>query len=177
MLSSCGFASVSPFVSGTDVAYDPKLVGTWVDEDGEESAVIVREGNGYDIAYTEDPGKIGRFHGVLGRLGSRMVLDVVPKDLPVDKGGLYRDLLMPTHGIIVIDAIDNNSLTMRALDSEEIAKLLAARPSLVAHVLVGFGAREDGIVLTAPTPDVRKFLSEILDRPGVLGEPVSGRRQ
>src|SRR5262245_28584569 len=49
LLSSCGFASVSPFVSGTDVAYDPRLVGTWGDPQGKESAVIARDGDGYDI--------------------------------------------------------------------------------------------------------------------------------
>jgi hypothetical protein len=177
MLSSCGFASVSPFVSGADVAYDPKLVGTWVDPDGKESAVIVREGDGYDIAYTEDSGKIGRFHGVLGGLGSRRVLDVFPKDLPNDRGDLYRSLLMPTHGIIVVEAIDNN-LTMRTFQFEEIKKLLAARPSLVAHVLVKGGVEEElGILLTAPTADVRKFVSEIIDRPGVLEEPDIWRRK
>src|SRR5262245_22061718 len=95
MLSACGFASVSPFVSGADVAYDAQLVGTWVDPDGKESAVIVREGDGYDIRYTEDSGKTGRFHGVLGRLGNRRVLDVFPKDLSEDNGALYRSLLVP----------------------------------------------------------------------------------
>jgi len=177
MLSSCGFASVSPFVTGADVAYDPKLVGTWVDKDGKESAVIVREGDGYDIAYTEDSGKTGRFHGVLGQLGSRRVLDVLPKDLPDDRGDLYRSLLMPTHGIIVIEASDN-TLTMRTLQSEQIQKLLAASPSLVAHVLVKGGVDEDlGIVLTAPTPEVRRFLSDIIDRPGVLEAQDPWRRQ
>jgi hypothetical protein len=177
MLSSCGFASVSPFVTGADVAYDPKLVGTWGDKDGKESVVIVREGDGYDIAYTEDSGRTGRFHGVLGKLGSHRVLDVIPKDLPEDRGGLYRSLLLPTHGIIVIEAIDNN-LTMRTLESEQIKKLLAARPSLVAHDLVKGGVDEDlGIVLTAPTPEVRRFLSDIIDLPGVLEAQDPWRRQ
>src|SRR5262245_54593675 len=171
ILSGCGFTSVSPFVSGADVAYDAKLVGTWVEPDGKESAVIAREGDGYDITYTEDSGRTGRFHGVLGRLGNHRVLDIFPKDLSEDHGALYRSLLVPTHGITVVDAIDNN-LTMRALKPEEIKKLLAARPSLVDHVHVKGNVEEEiGIVLTAPTPDVRKFLSSIIDRPGVLEEP------
>ena len=177
ILSGCGFASVSPFVSGADVAYDAKLVGTWVDPDGKESAVIVREGDGYDITYTEDSGKTGRFHGVLGRLGNRRVLDVVPKDLSEDKGALYRSLLVPTHGVIVIDFADNN-LTMRVLKPEEIKKLLKARPSLIAHTLVKGGVEEEiGVLLTAPTPDVRKFLSDIIDRPGMLDDPDTWRRK
>ena len=179
LLSSCGFSSVSPFVSGADVAYDPKLVGNWGGPDGEESAVVAREGNGYDIAFS-DKGRTQRFHGVLARLGSRRVLDLFPKEPPTDDGDVYLGLMVPTHAIIIIEALDNE-LTYRIFDPDAVRKLLNERPSLVAHIadrgLTNPGPRERGIVLTASTPDVRKFISEIIDRPGMLSDPETWRRK
>jgi len=169
---------VSPFVPDADVAYDARLVGTWSDSEGRESVVIVHEGNGYDISYNER-GKIARFHGVLGRLGSRQVLDVVPDDLAEDHGTVYRSLLVPTHAIVILEVADNQ-LTICGPKPGAIKKLLKERPSLVGHLVIPgdhFGPESEGVVLTAPTADVRKFLSEIIDRPGVLGEPESWHRK
>jgi len=181
MLTSCGFSSVSPFVSSTDVASDPRLVGTWSNSEEKESAVIVRDGDGYNIRYADSDGKVGRFHGVLGRLGSRQVLDVLPvfpDDLPGEKSDLYLSLLVPTHGILILE-LGDRQLTIRGLDAQEIDKLLKERPALVAHNLVPshFEPKSNDVVLTASTADVRKFLSEIIDRPGVLGDPESWRRK
>ena len=178
MLSGCGVSSVSPFVSGTDIAYDARLVGSWSDSDGKESAVIVRDGDGYGISYTDSDGKVGRFYGILGRLGTRQVLDVFPENLPREKSDLYLSLLVRTHGILVLELADHQ-LTIRALKVEAITKLLKERPSLVGHVLVpnSFEPKGEDVVLTSPTADVRKFLSEIMDRPGVLGDPESWRRK
>jgi hypothetical protein len=67
-------------------------------------------------------------------------------------------------------------LTLRAVDTQAIINLLKERPLLVGH-----NVKDDdfvgGIVLTAPTAEVRKFLSEIIDRPGVLGEPGHWQRK
>ena len=177
MLSGC-VSSLSPFVSGSDIAYDARLVGSWSDSDGKESAVIVRDGNGYDISYTDSDGKVGRFHGVLGRLGTRQVLDVFPQDLPRERSETHLSLLVPTHGILVVELADRQ-LTIRALEVEAIKNLLKERPSLVGHVVVpnSFEPKGENIVLTASTADVRKFLSEIMERPGVLGNSESWRRK
>jgi hypothetical protein len=180
LISSCGFSSVSPFVSGADVAYDPKLVGTFGDSEGKESVVVVREGEGYDITYDEGKGKTARFHGVLGRLGSRRVLDVIPKEPPLDQDDLYQGLVVPTHGLIIIDSLDNG-LTYRVLDPEAIKRILNANPSLVAHIvdrgLTAPQRRDRGVLLTASTRDVRRFLSEIIDRPGMLSDAETWRRK
>lgn len=148
--SGCGVSSVSPFVSGTDIAYDARLVGSWSDSDGKESAVIVRDGDGYGISYTDSDGKVGRFYGILGRLGTRHVLDVFPENLPREKSDLYLSLLVRTHGILVLELADHQ-LPIRALKVEAITKLLKERPSLVGHVLVpnSFEPKGEDVVLMA----------------------------
>jgi hypothetical protein len=180
LISSCGFSSVSPFVSGSDVAYDPKLVGTFVDSEGKESVVIVRDGEGYDITYDEGKGKTARFRGLLGRIGNRRVLDVIPKEPPPDEDDIYQGLVVSTHGLIIIDSLDSG-LTYRIVDPEAIKRILNANPSLVAHIvdrgLTVPQRRDMGVLLTAPTPDVRKFLSEIIDRPGMLSDAETWRRK
>ena len=140
--------------------------------------MIVRDGEGYDISYTDSVGKVGRFLGVLGRLGTREVLDVFQVVLPSERSELHLSLLVPTHGILVLELADRQ-LTIRALELEAIKKLLKERPSLVGHVVVpnGFEPKGENVVLTASTADVRKFLSEIMDRPGVLGDSVTWRRK
>jgi hypothetical protein len=86
--------------------------------------------------------------------------------------------LVKTHGIIILETAETQ-LTIRALDVEAIKKLLKERPSLVDHIVIPnrFEPKGEDVVLTASTADVRKFLSEIIDRPGVLEEPESWRRK
>jgi len=78
LTSACGVGSVSPIVTDATVVSEPRLEGTWRRES--ESAVITPSGNGYDILYTDDDGKTGRFHARVGRLGSYRMLDVQPEE-------------------------------------------------------------------------------------------------
>jgi hypothetical protein len=88
--------------------------------------------------------------------------------------------VVSTHGLIIIDSLDSG-LTYRIVDPEAIKRILNANPSLVAHIvdrgLTVPQRRDMGVLLTAPTPDVRKFLSEIIDRPGMLSDAETWRRK
>jgi hypothetical protein len=172
LMAACGVGSVSPLLSDADVRFEPRLVGTWRAPDSKEFAVFAAAGsNGYSIAYSENDGKVGHFVAHLGRVGSRPVLDLEPAELPGEWSDSYKQMLLPLHGLIVIDSI-GRELRFRVLDPDSLKALLAREPQAIAHVL-----RKEGVILTAPTADVQRFLTTYLERPGVLGAADVWRHQ
>lgn len=164
--------SVAPIVNGASEIYDPRLIGTWIHSESAESAVITRDSAlGYEIVYTDGKGKIGRLNGRLGQLGGRLVLDLVLAEMELDVADVYGALLLPLHTPIFIDSI-GETLVWRGAESDSINALLTRSPKVVAHEM-----RDDHIVLTAPSPAVRRFVAGLARRPGFLAEAVSWTRR
>jgi hypothetical protein len=172
LLAACGVGSVSPLLSDADVRFEPRLVGTWRAPDSKEFAVIKAAGsNGYSVAYTENDGKVGRFVGRLGTVGSLRVLDLEPAELPKAWSDSYKQMLLPLHGLIIIDSI-GRELRFRELQTDSLKAFLTREPQAIAHFL-----RKDGVVLTASTAEVQQFLTSYFQRPGVLDSADVWRRQ
>lgn len=172
-LFGCGVASISPIVTDADLVDEPRLAGTWVDpEEGKETAVITTTGRGtFDVVYTEKNGQVGRFHGRLGRLGPYRVLDVQPQEEVPAPSDVYRSLVLRAHGILVIDSI-GRTIQFRMVGSDSLKAYLRLHPTEASHALTG-----NSVLLTASTPEVRRFLQNFLARPGMLGEPTVFRRR
>lgn len=171
-LSGCSVASVAPLVPAADAAFDPRLLGTWQDSSGKEFVVITAlPPKGYALAYTDGDGKTGRFEALLGHVGSLLVLDVTPDDPSLDASDLYKSLLLPLHGVIVIDSM-GPQLRVRMLEPDSVKRYLERQPNLISHEM-----REESVVLTAPTAALRTFLTTIARRPGALGEPGVWQRR
>ena len=64
---------------------------------------------------------------------------------------------------------------LRVLDLEpdSLASVLRREPGLVAHRP---GQGERGPVITAPTPEVRRFFADLVQRPGILSDSAVYRR-
>jgi hypothetical protein len=163
-VAGCGVGSVAPLVSERDARFDPLLVGAWQDSSSKESAVITVLGKDrYRIVYTDDKGNEGRFDGVLGPVGGQRILDVQPEVSAIGANDLYKSLLLRLHGAVFVEAIEPR-LCFRILDADSLKNHLERHPGTIAHVI-----NDDGIVLTAPTAEVRRFLAAYLRRPGALG--------
>ena len=163
-LSACGFASVSPIVTDADIQFDARLVGTWTDSAGEESARITRADAGtYSVEYRDDAGKTGRFEGRLGRIGQFRVLDLQPSDPAPRANDMYKSLIVRAHGVVVLDSI-GDALVFRLVESDSVKAFLQQRPDEVPH------SKEGGILLTGSSEQVRRFLATFMARPGVLGD-------
>ena len=172
LLAACGVGSVSPLLSDADVRFEPRLVGTWRAPDSREFAVITALApNGYSVAYTENDGKVGRFVGHLGAVGSLRVLDLEPAELPKEWSDSYKQMLLPLHGLIVIDSV-GRELRFRELNTDSLRAFLDREPQAIAHFRT-----KDGIVLTASTADVQRFLTSYFQRPAVLGSADVWQRQ
>lgn len=171
-LMECGVASVSPIVTDTDAAYDARLLGTWLDGDGKDSAVITSgRADTYNVVFTEGDGKTGRFSGRLGRLGPYRVFELQPEEPIPAASDTYKSLLLRAHGIVVVDSI-GEVVVFRLLGADSLRAYLKARPRSVPHTIVG-----NAVLLTSSSAEARRFLTAFVGRPGGLSEREVFRRR
>lgn len=171
-LFGCGLASISPIVTDADLVDEPRLAGTWYDDVEKDSAVITTTGRGtFDVVYTEKNGQVGRFHGRLGRLGPYRVFDLQPQEAMPAASDTYRSLVLRAHGVIVMDSI-GRTMYFRMVNGDSLKAHLQRHPTETSHALVG-----QSVLLTASSPEVRRFLLAFLVRAGALGEPNVWRRR
>ena len=70
--------SISPVISEFETRFDPRLLGSWIELDGSDRAIISPStDDAYTIDYVSSE-KISRFKAKLGQLGRFLVLDVWP---------------------------------------------------------------------------------------------------
>ncbi len=165
-LGGCVAKSLAPVVGEKESEFDARLVGTWQGE-GKESAVVTASGRDYLVVYTDDQGQPSRFVGRLGKLGARRALDLSPE---IGGSDSYQDLILPLHTVLIIDSL-GTEIRAHAIHSDSLEAYLEREPTAIAHVKAG-----DGVVLTAPTPEVRSFLERFAARPGVLDSATWKRR-
>jgi hypothetical protein len=168
-LTACGVASISPIVSSAEQEFDPALVGPWESPDDGSSAVITAENApDYVVLVTDDDGKLAHFDARLGRLGAHRVLDLSPNPSAIgDQSAFYQSLMLPLHSFVVVDRVTASELRFRMVEPDSLDDLLRRNPGLVAHRP---GQGEMGPVITAETPEVRRFFAELIRRPGFLGD-------
>lgn len=169
-LGGCVVKSLYPVVGAGDRELEQRLVGSW-HGNGNESVVITARDSEYLVVYTDNDGKAGRFAGRLGRLGRYRILDVSPDSSGVGGSDALTALLLPLHTFLVIDSL-GAELRFSQLKPDSLEAYLKREPAAVAHAEL-----REGLVLTAPTPELRAFLERFAARPGVLdAQPAWTRR-
>jgi hypothetical protein len=167
--------SLHPLFTEKDLAFDEKLLGTWVDAN--ETMWQFSDANkpekAYELIFTDKEGKKGSFVAHLVKLENRLFLDVYPSEPPWDEKDpnkvewLYNTLFfIPAHTFIKIDSIDPN-LTMRLTDDEKMNKLFEQDPNAVEHTSI-----EDKFVLTASTQKLQAFVLKYADDSRVFPEEI-----
>jgi hypothetical protein len=171
--------SLNPLFTKEDITFDEKLLGTWVDKEGdsgtswefarfEESA---KEGlpkdlqsefkRLYRLNLTDKDGHKGVLTACLVKLGDRRFLDVFPDQFPSGESDIEKTKLMynaflfvPSHSFIRVDAA-GDQLKIRFTDDDEFKKLAEAEPKAVAYV-----ATEERPILTASTKELQAFVTK-----------------
>jgi hypothetical protein len=152
-----------------DVFSDKALVGTWSEEDSQEVWAF-KEGaeKAYDLTYTSK-GESAEFEVHLIRLGKATFMDIYPKEQNKIKNDMYLAHLVPAHTFSKIDLKgDVLSISTFAPSSE----LYEDKELDIAHEDV-----ESGIVLTAPTDELQKYMRKHADDEGSFDEPMELHRQ
>jgi hypothetical protein len=162
---ACGYGSINPAFVPSEAHYESRLSGTWQNSDSTEHASIIRsDDGGYLITYSEKEGKTARFRASLGVIGGHTALDLVPVDDISDRPDVYKSLLLPLHGIVIIESV-GESIRFRLLEPDAMKRFLADEPDAAGHVM-----QEGTLVLTGSTAELGTFFERLLARDDVLGE-------
>ena len=174
--------SLHPLFTEKTLVFEEKLLGTWVDDPNSPKSTwefkrIVessKKQGQFDLpkkpekAYQlvllgiEDGGK-GSFYIHLVKLKDRLFMDIYPSQFPSARIDPNEDLvfnaffLIPGHSFAIIDSIEPQ-LKIRWTNQDELEKLLKEKPKAVKHEII-----EDGLILTASTEELQKFVLKYAD--------------
>ena len=170
LLAGC-VPSLHPLYTKQDLVVDNKLVGTWSDEDLEETWVFkAASDKAYDLTLTSN-GEPAEFETHLVRLGGATFLDMYPKETKGVKNEYYLLHLIPAHTFSRIK-IDGDVLSVAMLDGTWLEDVIDEGIVKIAHEDV-----EEDIVLTASTPELQKFLRKHAQDDQAFEAPTELRRK
>jgi hypothetical protein len=163
-------------VDWSDREFDPALVGDWHNTAGKDVAVITGDADSdYRITYIDEDGDTARFDARLGRLGAQRVLDIEPNAAAIgDHSPYFESLILRLHSFVLLDRVTATELHFRTVNPDSLRELLDREPQVVAHRP---GRGEEGPVIIARTPEVRRFFTDFISRPGVLSDSTRFRRR
>ena len=162
--------SLNPLYTDADLVLDEAILGSWVDDEDaswlfeqatEKSYLLTHHPKEvFGLLASEEPGKPVRFEAHLVRLGDDLFLDLYPDSHPSadDLGNhLVVAHLVPAHTFSRI-WIDETGVKIGMLDPDWLDEALAARDIEIAHQ-----RGEEGILLTATTPELQAFARSFAD--------------
>lgn len=126
-------------------------MGTWVGENAKDTWVFQKPaGKAYEGVYTEN-GEPARFEAHFLKLGEFLFVDFFPEE-PNLKNGFYSGHLIRAHTFAQIRG-EGDALTVAMLDPDWLKKMIDEHKVKIAHEQL-----DEGMVLTAPTLDLQKFV-------------------
>jgi hypothetical protein len=156
--SGCLVVSVHPAYDDTTIAWEPALVGTWIDADDKASLQIERsEWKSYKIRYVH-PIETGDLTGYLTAVGNERFLDVTPA-----RGSDRGSFLLPLHAVLHV-RLDGDRLELTPLSYEWFADPLRESKT-TAGLSVVFDQKDNALLVT-PVDRLRDWLRvQSLDGP------------
>lgn len=174
LLGSCSIYALHPLYDTSTLVFDPNLLGTWIDDDGNEWSFekaikpdddelkkIGRNANTYLLTHTDmENGKQAQLQVHIVKLEDSFFLDFYPADNYDEQIGndLLASNLLPVHTFAKVE-ISKDELTFHVFDPEWVDDLFEHRKIRIAHENVayfGFTLR----VLTASTTELQKFVTK-----------------
>ncbi len=153
--------SVNPFYTDKDIAFEPRLVGSWGSTDEDDGAecwefVEAEPGRDYRLTVTDDDGKQGRFEATLFKLRDQRFLDLIPDrcEYATNQAEMVAVAMFPGHLVLHIARLEP-TLELAFMDAEWLDEFLKENPTAIAHRREGSDER---ILFTATTRDLQRFL-------------------
>lgn len=177
--------SVNPFYTSSDVVFEEKLLGTWVDDINNPKSTWQFTGSNdpndkiYKLLFTDDKGEKGLFAAHLLKLQNKLFLDVFPAEYASDVNSsefkypyTYSLVFMiPVHTILKVDSIEPQLLLVMT-EVEKIKELLKEHPDSIAYT------EEAGrIILTSPTKDIQNFILKYADDEKLFPDKIILKRK
>lgn len=169
LIAAC-VPSVNPFYTNKDVVTDPRLAGSWLEDEDKDSPATWKfeatTNNAYAVAVTEDNDKSGKFEGHLFKLGAEFFLDLTPTECnyATNQAGIVGVAMIPGHLLVRVKFAEKK-LNLALCDPDWIKKFLEKNPSALAHRVV-----DGSVILTAETGALQKFVLKYLGEDELFGK-------
>lgn len=163
LLGGC-LPSLHPLYTDDTLIFEEKLLGKWIEEDGDVIWEFKKAGEQeYEMRVLD--GKEGRFEAHLIKLEDMMFLDIFPDDEMLEEmQDFYKFHILPVHTFMKVEQIDPN-LQLRMMNPEKVSDMLKDDPNLLKHEFV-----DDSIVLTASTKELQEFVTKYANTEDVFGD-------
>jgi len=161
--------SVNPFYTEKDVVLDTRLLGEWQEKDKPDSPEIwkfEKSGDkGFKLTVFEKEGKEGKFDARLFKLKEECFLDIIPTDCDyaTKQADLVAFSMFPGHLLVRVTQIEPE-LKLAFFNFDWLRKFLEKNPKALAHHVESKTDKEGGIILTAETRDLQKFVLKHLGK-------------
>jgi hypothetical protein len=179
LLPVCSCVPLSSFYPLWDeqhAAFEPKLLGEWLDKDAGSDPVLKfteAAGKTYQVVYAEKEKDSGKkvesvYTAKLVRLGKHLLLDFIGDEATLDKRGgneAYQSLVL-THFFVRLN-LDGDTLKLAYLDDEKFEKKV-----LKKEIDLPILKRDDTILLTAETSKIQQALSRFVEDKELWGDDM-----
>ena len=180
-LSSCLY-TLHPIFTEKDLAYDPKLIGTWnTENEGKKGRVIISylatensvelPGNisaikqkGYFIVYQDENGKVSdQYIAFLARIGKHLYFDYFPADKKEDRklDEFFGVHFVRMHTSYRVEILKDGSFELSQLDGSYVKSLIDEKKIRISHETDA----EDDMTITASTKELQQYLLKYGDEP------------
>jgi len=180
-LSSC-LTTLHPIFTEKDLAYDPKLIGTWnTENEGKKGKVTINNlatensvelpGNisaikqkGYFIIYQDENGKVSdQYIAFLARIGKHLYFDYFPADKKEDRklDEFFGVHFVRMHTSYRVEILKDGSFELSQLDGSYVKSLIDEKKIRISHETDA----DDNTVITASTKELQKYLLKYGDEP------------
>jgi hypothetical protein len=150
VVSGCLVVSINPGYSETTIAWDPDLVGTWVDAEDKAMLQIERgEWRSYRLHY-EHPIEKGDLTGYLTIIGNERYLDVMPP-----RGQDRGSFLLPVHALLRV-RLEGDRLELTPLSYDWFQERLRTEKAVPG--LDGTMDRKENALITSPVDRLREWI-------------------
>ncbi|MHC4463480.1 MAG: hypothetical protein ACYS6W_14495 [Planctomycetota bacterium] len=170
LLGGC-VLSLHPLYTDKDLIFEEKLLGTWANNDSEETWQFKRAGKKkYKMICTDEKDRTGPFDAGLGKLNNMMFLNILPQEPEFKENDLYKLHILRVHSFIKIEQIEP-TLKMRIMNPEKMKEMLENNPKLIKHEIV-----QGRLILTAPTKKLQEFMKAHANDTRLFSEPIELKR-
>lgn len=162
--------SLHQWYTDKDVVFEEKLLGVW-EQENEDNLWIFEKGDGeskgYRLTITSKEDDPALLVAHLFKINGKPYLDMYPADDCLENSNdFFKIHLAGMHQLLRIDSIQP-TVQFRMLNPDTIGKMLKDKPDLVAHESP---EDDEGVLLTAATEKLQKFLVENADKENFFAE-------
>jgi len=180
-LSSC-LTTLHPIFTEKDLAYDPKLIGTWnTENEGKKGKVIISclatensielPGNisaikqrGYFISYQDENGKTSdQYIAFLARIEKHLYFDYYPADKKEDRklDEFFEVHFVRMHTSYRVEILKDGGFELSQLDGSYVKSLIDEKKIRISHETDA----DENTIITASTKELQQYLVKYGDEP------------